>query len=208
MRRNSVASPFHLDLDVNTPRHTLLLLLALALGACGPQRVERAAITDPALVRIVDAWSDAVDAAHRDPDTEWHAGWGGNFAVALGGEKRNAGRCTEWQELAYRAVRDVAPAVGWRVMMARINGQGPFEHDAVVVFDPEVLTVEHLFFVEPGDPAYILDGWVRGKADVYTLHEWSQNHGVLYRQLEVFCGDAEIKLRGEKSLVTSGRAPG
>lgn len=207
MRRNSVASPFHLENDVNTPRHILLILTALTLSACGPKRIDRAEITDPALLRIADAWTAAVDAAHDDPDTEWHAGWGGNFAVALGGEKRNAGKCTEWQELAYRAVRDVAPQVGWKAMMARINGQGPFEHDAVVVFDPSVLTVDHLFYIKPDDPAFVLDGWLRGKADVYPLYEWTQNHGVLYRQLEVFCGDAEIRLRGERSLVSSGRAP-
>lgn len=133
----------------------------------------------------------------------WHSGWTGNFAaITLPG--KHAGVCTDWQELAYLSVCRATAALQWDVRLVRINGASPLEHNAVVVFDPDRIDAAHITQAGPDDPAYILDGWPRGKADVYRVSDWIRTQGLTVRPMEVFDPQHEIELRGDRTLAARG----
>ena len=156
-----------------TPRTLTAILLAAAAAACAsPPPLTRAEMTEPALLRIHDAFLRTVREAREDPDVDWKSGWWGNIGVHLSG-RDTRGLCYEWQGLVHRGVRSTVASVGWSVTGVNVNQGTASEHHAVLVWDPRRVRRKDLLpDGAPGKPAYVLDGWQRGEADVYTLEAW------------------------------------
>jgi len=148
-----------------------LALLAIPLVACSTATVSRSEMTDPALVTIHEAFAATVERANNDPDVTWKSGWFGNVGIHLGGREER-GLCYEWQGLVYGGVLVAVRDVGWAATGVSINRRTSSEHHAVIVFDPKRIAREDLLEVGAEDPAYVLDAWQRGEADVYRLAEW------------------------------------
>ncbi len=148
-----------------------LALLAAPLVACSTATVSRAEMTDPALITIHEAFAATVEKANNDPDVTWKSGWFGNVGIHLGGREER-GLCYEWQGLVYGGVLAAVRSVGWDATGVSINRRTSSEHHAVVVYDPKRVPRDRLLGVAADDPAYVLDAWQRGEADVYRLADW------------------------------------
>jgi hypothetical protein len=152
-------------------RAVLTLTLAL-LSACGSTPpLAREEITDPDLAAIRRAFEDTVRSAREDPDVNWRSGWLGNVGILIGGDGER-GLCYEWQGLVYGGVLGTVRCVGWEATGISINRRTASEHHAVVVWDPDRIAREALLEASPEAPAYVLDAWKRGEADVYRLADW------------------------------------
>jgi len=153
------------------PAAVAALLPAAALCGCSPAPL-RLSETDPPQLHAVEfAFQHAVDDAHHHPELHWHSGWFGNALVNLGGT-RTLGLCHHWQEWIYQQVAPAVRDVGWEVCGIAVNVGDSGEHHAVFVYNPQRLGPANLLLAPRTAPAYVLDAWRRGRADIYRLDDW------------------------------------
>jgi hypothetical protein len=143
------------------------------LGGCATAPLTSTAIADPALAEIQTAFEKTVRQAHTNPDVAWLSGWSGNAWVNMAGGPRY-GLCYQWRDLVYAGVLPTVRRVGWSAKGIVISQGTVNEHHAVVVFDPRRLPLDKVLSASPRQPAYVLDAWRRGRADIYPLHAWLQ----------------------------------
>ena len=145
--------------------------LALALTGCASTRpIPIESIQRPELAMIADALERTVAEAHADPDAAWHSGWTGNVMVNWF-EGDRMGLCYHWRDRVYDGVAPACEDVGWEAWGVAINRAVKGEHHAVLVFDPELGSVQRVLANQDPD-AYVLDAWRRGRADIYPLPDW------------------------------------
>jgi hypothetical protein len=148
-----------------------LLALAVLLGGCGLAPLRPEAAQEPPLVAIRQAFERTVAAAREDPSASWQSGWVGNALInLLGGDRQ--GLCYEWRDLVYAGVLPTVRAVGWEATGIVMSKGTYSEHSAVLVYDPRRIAVSDLLTAGPAQPAYVLDAWRRGRADIYPLGTW------------------------------------
>ena len=152
-------------------RGFLISIMCIGLAGCYPTPLRDEEITDPALVTIHTKFKEVVQAAHDHPTEIWHSSWTGNgFVNHLGGNHR--GLCHEWQRWVYDGVKPTVTEVGWCAVGVGIDRGHMLEHHAVIVYDPVKITQDRLLFYPEPNTAFVLDGWVRGQADIVRLEEW------------------------------------
>lgn len=145
---------------------------ALLSGGCStPHPIAHDSITNPQLRMIVDSFEETISYAHHHPIEEWHAGAFGNMMVN-GFSGDNYGLCYHWQELVWHGVIDTVREVGWAGTGVAINLDTSNEHHGVAVFDPRIVDEADILSPEHAFDVYVLDGWKRGRADVYHLRDW------------------------------------
>lgn len=125
----------------------------------------------PELVEIHQAFAQTVQAARQDPQVSWRSGWAGNIVVNLSPDD-DRGLCYQWQRLVYLGVLPTVQRVGWHANGIVVNKGTRHEHHAVVVFDPAVSDQNHLLDDPEANPAWVLDAWRRGEADIFTVRQW------------------------------------
>lgn len=146
-------------------------IVLFACAGCYSTPLREDEITDPALVTIHAKFAEVVQAAREDPDLQWHSSWTGNmFVNHLGG--KNRGLCHEWQRWVYDGVKPTVQEVGWYAVGIGIDRGNTLEHHAVIVYDPRKITQDQLLPVPIPNTAFVLDGWVRGQADIVRLEDW------------------------------------
>ncbi len=148
-------------------------LTAVLVSGCASAPLLSSAIADPKLVEIQAAFEKTVRQAHTHPDVAWLSGWSGNAWVNVAGGSRY-GLCYQWRDLVYAGVLPTVRRVGWAAKGIVISQGTVNEHHAVVVFDPQRLPLEKVLSASVQQPAYVLDAWRRGRADLYPLHTWLQ----------------------------------
>ncbi len=151
----------------------LLALAAMLVSGCATAPLASTAITDPKLAQIQAAFERTVRQAHANPDVDWLSGWSGNAWVNMAGGS-NYGLCYQWRDLVYAGVLPTVRRVGWAAKGIVISQGTINEHHAVVVFDPRRLPLKQVLSASVRQPAYVLDAWRRGRADIYPLHTWLQ----------------------------------
>jgi hypothetical protein len=152
-------------------RVLILAVMGLALTGCATTHpIEIGSIQRPELASIADALEQTVADAHADPDTDWHSGWTGNVVVNWF-EGDRMGLCYHWRDQVYDGVAPTCESVGWEAWGVTINRGVKGEHHAVLVFDPELGTVQRVLAEREPD-AFVLDAWRRGRPDIYPLPEW------------------------------------
>ena len=149
---------------------TLTILMLICLGGCvSPVKVDAKA--SPELAKIRDKFQHIVQTAHADENVEWVHGWSGNSAIAETGQDGTImGYCYEWQELVYDKIKQTVKELEWDLVKININRDVFSEHHAVVVYDPKVISQKEL--LTRFEPAWVLDAWQEGKADIFSLEEW------------------------------------
>ncbi|MCP3905279.1 MAG: hypothetical protein GY715_16760 [Planctomycetes bacterium] len=151
---------------------TLLTLLVLAFtGGCAAPPLRPAQIVDPDLRVIHDRFEEIMRDARRDPEIVWHAGPIGNLIVNYVGAE-HYGLCYDWQELVYDEVLPTVEAIGWTATGIKINEDTKNEHHGVLVFDPRRVEAERILETPETAPAWVLDAWRRGRADIYRVNDW------------------------------------
>jgi hypothetical protein len=128
-------------------------------------------MVEPELRTIHRAFEEAIEEADADPSSSWYSGVAGNFWVNLWG-RSNYGLCYQWQEMVFAGVRSTVRSLDWETCGIQVNGGTMHEHHAVLVFDPQLVRTDHLLGPPPAEPVYVLDGWRRGRADIYRLVDW------------------------------------
>ena len=147
------------------------VLAAALLSGCVAVPLQPGAMADPGLMQIQAAFEHSVRQAHAQADATWVSGWSGNAWVNLTGEPRY-GLCYQWRDLVYAGVLPTVRWTGWAAKGIVISQGTVNEHHAVVVFDPRRLPLERVLSASAQQPAYVLDAWRRGRADIYPLHTW------------------------------------
>ncbi len=159
---------------MNRARRLRLLLAAWALAAaqwgCARPMTE-ADIVDPQLRAINQHFTRIIQDMHDDPHVQWHSGWFGNVLVNYG-DTDDQGLCYQWQREVYRRVLPEVQRQGWAAVGIGKNRRTMSEHHAVIVFDPSRIQPEQLLNAPRDRPAWVLDGWRRGKPDIYPLADW------------------------------------
>lgn len=153
------------------PRLVLVALAVTLVSGCASALLQSTAIVEPALAQIQTAFEKTVRQAHAHGDVAWVSGWSGNAWVNMAGGS-NYGLCYQWRDLVYAGVLPTVRATGWEAKGIVINQGTVNEHHAVVVFDPRRLPLEKVLSAGMRQPAYVLDAWRRGRADIYPLHAW------------------------------------
>jgi hypothetical protein len=148
-----------------------LLAMLVLLASCSAVPLRPGQLHSPALRIIHAAFQRTVEAAHDDPDIEWHSGWLGNMWVNFW-KGDNRGLCYQWQQLVYNGVAPAARRAGWDATGIVINGGTRHEHHAVLVFDPKEVRRDALLTPEGRTHVYVLDAWREGQADIYRLTDW------------------------------------
>ncbi|WP_126456525.1 hypothetical protein [Sulfuriflexus mobilis] len=156
-----------------TSLRTLLLSLLLTLSGCVVLPIHPDSIEDPALLEIKTVFANTVAETLNDPEQQWTSGWLGNMWVNFHGDN-NRGLCYEWKYRIHAGVKKTVARVGWRTTGIVINQGAEHEHHAVVVFDPTRVGKKDLLSTPRNQPAYVLDAWRQGKADIYHLADWLQ----------------------------------
>ncbi|MFN8815480.1 MAG: hypothetical protein ACK5ZV_01985 [bacterium] len=151
-------------------RAVVAVCLAVVLAGCHPAPKED--FSGDARLGPVVAAAEAAIAQVRDSGAEqWRAGWAGNAMVNVFGGG-NRGLCWHWQVLVYQAVAEAAERAGLAVMGINAHVGRMNEHHAVVVFDPAERGAAGLLRRPLPSRAWVIDAWLRGRADVYRLEEW------------------------------------
>jgi len=127
------------------------------------------------LKKISRAYETTIQAAHNDPNKQWQSGWLGNMWIHFS-ENEQRGLCYEWKYLVHAGVRNTVKEVGWESRGIAINENTRHEHHAVLVYDPSRVSASELLSAPSHSPAYVLDAWRQGKADIYTLSDWLQSN--------------------------------
>lgn len=157
---------------MNAIRAAGLGLSLFLLGACASAPPKTPAkYGHPELVEIHRAFERTLQEAKQDPTIHWRSGWTGNMVVNIAGGD-NRGLCYEWQRLIYLGVLPTVQRVGWHANGIVINKGTSHEHHAVVVFDPAISDQDHLLDDPDANPAWVLDAWRRGQADIFTVKDW------------------------------------
>lgn len=162
-----------LPADGRRSMRALILLVPLLslLGCASVPPMTPSQHGRPQLVEIHRAFERTLEAARHDPEVRWRSGWTGNVIVnTLPGNDR--GLCYEWQRLVYGGVLPTVKRVGWHANGIVINKGTRHEHHAVVVFDPAVSNQDRILSDPAANPAWVLDAWRRGQADVFTVEQW------------------------------------
>lgn len=147
------------------------LVVSLLTSGCVTTPLPPTAMTDPGLMQIQAAFEHTVRQARSDPQVAWFSGWSGNAWVNLAGGSHH-GLCYQWRDLVYAGVLPTVRRVGWTAKGIVISQGTVNEHHAVVVFDPRRLPLEAVLSAPAQQPAYVLDAWRRGQADIYPLQTW------------------------------------
>ena len=164
------------------PALALLLVTVLScLASCGATALKPDDIERTELAAIQRSFTDVVYEARRDPDVQWQSGWLGNLAVHMA-EGEKSGLCWQWQELVYAGVRPAVLDVGWEVGGIGINVGTYYEHQAVLVWDPEVVGRDRV--LEGKQPAWVLDAWDRAEADIIRLDDWLAQFWIIFEPLQ------------------------
>jgi hypothetical protein len=132
------------------------------------------------LAAIQKQFDTVIAEIHARPDEHWHAAWHGNIAVSVG-RNQHFGLCWHWQEAVYAGMRPFVEAMGWQIHGVALNLGLATEHHAVVVFNPSRITLDELFTKPEPRPAWVLDGWQRGRSDIYAFDDWARS-GSLFTQ--------------------------
>ena len=164
-RRAAHLRPYRIFLVLGATLATLLV------SGCATAPLTATAITDPKLAQIQAAFEKTVRLAHANPQVDWLSGWSGNAWVNLAGGS-NYGLCYQWRDLVYAGVLPTVRRVGWEAKGIVISQGTINEHHAVVVFDPQRLPLQAVLTASVRQPAYVLDAWRWGRADIYPLHTW------------------------------------
>lgn len=151
----------------------MAILAGVLLSGCASAPLQPSAIADPKLAEIQAAFEKTVRQAHTNRNVAWLSGWSGNAWVNMAGGS-NYGLCYQWRDLVYAGVLPTVRRVGWAAKGIVISQGTVNEHHAVVVFDPQRLPLENVLSASVQQPAYVLDAWRRGRADLYPLHTWLQ----------------------------------
>lgn len=146
-------------------------IILFACAGCYSTPLRDDEITDLALVTIHARFKEVVQAAHDDPSLDWHSSWTGNMVVNQF-EGPNRGLCHEWQRLVYDGVKPTVEEVGWYAVGVGLDRGTMLEHHAVIVYDPHKITQDQLLPEPIPNTAFVLDGWVRGQADIVRLEDW------------------------------------
>lgn len=149
------------------------LCVVVLLTGCGAAPIRADHLQDPAMQAIDTAFRNTVRAAHDSTKLDWHSGWTGNMWINFW-RGNNRGLCYQWQQLVYTGVLPTVRRVGWKAVGVVINQGASHEHHAVIVFDPRRIDEKNLLKAPRSAPAYVLDAWRRGQADVYRLADWLQ----------------------------------
>ena len=115
----------------------------------------------------------------------WQSGWLGNMWIHYSSEQQR-GLCYEWKYLVHEGVADTVKAVGWQIRGIARNENKPREHHAVVIFDPKQVDSADLLTASADQPAYVLDAWRQGKADIYHLADWLGDDQEIIKTTRIF----------------------
>lgn len=146
-----------------------LLLAGFGLvGGCADRTISVEEMREPQLRAIHAAMVRTIERAEADSTVKWHCGWTGNIAVNA--SETDLGLCYQWRDLIWEGVYDTVKQQGWDATGVTISRGTWLEHHGVLVWDPKVITRDQLLIRTT--QSYVLDGWARGKADVYRLDQW------------------------------------
>lgn len=120
---------------------------------------------------IQQAYQQTVSAAHNDNQYAWNNGRLGNIIVNVNKEP-NKGLCYHWQQLVFSGIQPALAKSGWKATGIAINEGSFFEHHAVVVYDPEKISIQDLLKDSRKTESYVLDPWSSGEARIYTVGNW------------------------------------
>ncbi len=149
-----------------------VLLPAIMLGGCASyERLDPASIDSPGFAEIYGAYQQSVTSCLASEDEVWHAGWFGNGLVYVLDDSHK-GLCYQWQDVVLEAVLPVAQAEGWQAIAINKEYDKMGEHHAVLVYEKDETKPSDFYRDAYTRPAYVLDPWRRGKADVYTMAVW------------------------------------
>lgn len=149
-------------------------LAGVLLSACaGIHPLEPGRLENAPLAEIHQAFERGVAQIKANPNDRWRSGWMGNIWVNLS-DDGSQGLCYQWQQVVYRTVLPTVKKMGWHATGIMINFGTINEHHAVLVFDPGKVRQDQLLSAPAGKPAYVLDAWRRGRADIYRLDDWLQ----------------------------------
>lgn len=167
------------------PRLALLLLACLGLGGC-LRPIANPDGLDPDLDRILAAYRQTVQTTLDDPDFDWHAGWLGNTFVEHGNAE-DLGYCWHWQTVVRDGVADTVADVDWAWRGIGAHQGRPLEHHALLVHDPRQVTADDLVAgADAAGPGWVLDPWIRGRADVYDAAAWIRRMGPTTELVDVW----------------------
>lgn len=153
-------------------RKVCFCFLVLMQGCASAPPLAPSQYGHPELVEIHRAFERAVESARKDPNVRWRSGWTGNILVnSLPGDD-DRGLCYQWQALVYKGVLPTVKKVGWHANGIVVNKGTRHEHHAVIVFDPGVSHQDRILSDSDRNPAWVLDAWRRGQADVFTVKQW------------------------------------
>lgn len=151
-------------------------LAAIALAGCHTKPTPTSPDIDPDLRRIASAYAKTVASLHARPGETWRHDWHGNiWPNVLGDTFGQKGLCYQWQEEVWLGIQPALRATGWQGVGIAANTGHWTEHHVVAVFDPARLSASDLLHRAPPRPAWVLDPWHTGRAEVYTLDEWLTN---------------------------------
>lgn len=128
-------------------------------------------LPDPRLASVHAAYARGVESMRASTNEDWYNGWAGNiWCNTWGGNRR--GLCYEWQARTYEAVREAAPAQCLDAVGIMRDRDRSSEHHAVLLFAHATTSGPQLLDAPPPRPAWVLDPWRYGHADIFTLDEW------------------------------------
>ena len=148
----------------------VLLLATLLAGCASVHRLDPDSIDRPGFGEIYRTYEQAVTSCMDSRDESWHTGWIGNGLVYVLDDSHK-GLCYQWQDVVLVAVLPVAQAAGWHAVEIGRKVDEVGEHHAVLVFE----LANDGDSIERDAPAYVLDPWARGRADVFTKAAWIGN---------------------------------
>lgn len=154
---------------------------------------------DPRLPRVVEAFEATITEMKTQSPHTWYSGWSGNFWVqTLGGNNR--GLCYQWQTEVYLRVTPRIRDLHLDTIGIALDKGKPTEHHAVLVYDPARIPDPYVIpAMTPPRPGWILDGWSRGKPDIYLVEDWIRTFepkGKL--EIENIRGDDGVEIRVER----------
>lgn len=152
-------------------RISFIFFVVLIHGCASAPPMKPSQYGHPELVQIHRAFERTLHEARQDPNVRWRSGWAGNMLVNIS-PSDDRGLCYHWQRLVYGGVLSTVQQVGWHANGIVVNKGTSHEHHAVIVFDPAVSDQDRILDHPDANPAWVLDAWRRGKADVFTVRQW------------------------------------